>query len=108
MHENSILDDRCFIYSTLYFKRYTKTLSQVASEYARICILIFIYLPDVGLFCKCCRMLLLWSEYAELNNLSEQQLKVFASHPSITKHWDCLKNDKLLAVSVVAHCCWDT
>ena len=25
MHENSILDDCCFIYSTLYLKKYTKT-----------------------------------------------------------------------------------
>ena len=54
-------------------------------------------------------MLLLWSEYAEVNNLSKNS-KVSGSHPSIIKRWDkdCLKNDQLLALSVVALCCWDT
>ena len=86
-------------------------MSQVASEYARICtchILIFMYLSPVGLFvsaagCYCFDLNMLSQQF-------EQPLKVFGSHPSIIKHWDkdCLKNDKLLTLSVIALCCWDT
>ena len=76
MHVNSILDDHCFIYSTLYLKNTLK-------------------LGVTGCSWTC------WSQQFE------QQLKVFGSHPSIIKHWDkdCLKNDKLLALSVVTLCC---
>ena len=45
-------------------------------------------------------------EYAEVNKMSNDS-EVFGSHPSsIIKHWDedCLKNDKLLALLVVALC----
>ena len=85
-------------------------MSQVASEYARtdpwIAVFWFlsIFLLLVYFVSTATLIWICWSQQFE------QLLKVFGSHPSIIKHWDkdCLKNDKLLTLSVVALCCWDT